>query len=122
MKYDSQSEKSFDTIENRNDNEKFCFYCGNIIKIEDLLCPICGKNQVLSVTINGSSKSWLATFLLCQFFGFIGLHRFYVGKIASGILMFFFGWATLGIWWLIDWISILSGKFKDSKGKIIPRS
>ena len=33
---------------------------------------------------NGSTKNWLTTLLLCWFFGFFGIHRFYAGKITTG--------------------------------------
>ena len=58
-------------------------------------------------------KSWLATVLLCQFLGTLGVHRFYTGRIVSGIfqLLTFGGF---GIWVLVDLIMIISGDFKDS--------
>jgi len=46
-------------------------------------------------------------------FGLCGLHRFYVGKIGTGILWLFTG-GLLGIGQLIDVIVILAGQFKDS--------
>ncbi len=57
-------------------------------------------------------KSWLATVLLCQFLGTLGVHRFYTGRVVSGIfqLLTFGGF---GIWTLIDLIMIISGDFKD---------
>jgi TM2 domain-containing membrane protein YozV len=57
-------------------------------------------------------KSWLATVILCQFLGWLGVHRFYTGRIVSGIfqLLTFGGF---GIWVLIDLIMIISGDFKD---------
>ena len=57
-------------------------------------------------------KSWLATVLLCQFLGTLGVHRFYTGRIISGIfqLLTFGGF---GIWVFIDLIMIVSGDFKD---------
>ena len=62
-----------------------------------------------------SRYSRLVVLLLCLFFGPFGLHRFYVGKIGTGILMLLtFG--GLGIWTLIDLILIIIGRFKDKDG------
>ena len=33
-----------------------------------------------------SDKKILPAFLLCFFFGVLGVHRFYVGKVGTGIL------------------------------------
>jgi len=55
------------------------------------------------------------------FVGFLGVHRFYVGKVGTGILMLLtFG--GFGIWALIDFIMILMGKFTDKKGNVIRNS
>lgn len=64
----------------------------------------------------GMQKSWLATVLLCQFLGTLGVHRFYTGRIVSGIfqLLTFGG---LGIWTLIDLIMIITGSFTDNFGR-----
>ncbi len=63
-------------------------------------------------------KDWLVVLLLCIFLGGIGVHRFYVGKIGTGILMILtFG--GLGIWTLIDLIMIIVGKFTDKEGNLI---
>ncbi|MCQ2789437.1 MAG: TM2 domain-containing protein [bacterium] len=45
-------------------------------------------------------------------------HRFYVKKYISGLL-FAFTLGGLGIWWLIDLVIILTGKFKDAEGNLI---
>lgn len=64
--------------------------------------------------IQGSERKGIA-FLLCYFFGMFGVHRFYLGKIPSGIAMLLtFG--GLGIWWLIDFILICSNEFSDKEG------
>lgn len=61
-----------------------------------------------------SPKSRLAAALLAWFLGVFGVHRFYVGKIGTGILMIV-TLGGLGIWTLIDFIIILIGNFKDKE-------
>lgn len=65
-----------------------------------------------------SSKSFVAAILLCFFLGSLGIHRFYVGKIGTGILQII-TLGGLGIWVLIDFIMIIIGKFSDSEGRRI---
>ena len=67
-----------------------------------------------------SSKSWLVTLLLCIFLGGLGVHRFYTGKIGTGILMLI-TLGGLGIWVLVDLIMIAVGKFKDKQGRELAR-
>ena len=65
-----------------------------------------------------SDKSRLAAALLCWFLGTLGIHRFYVGKTGTGVLMI----VTLGgvgIWTIIDFIVILIGSFRDKDGKAL---
>jgi len=65
-----------------------------------------------------SPKGFVPAYLLCWFLGFFGFHRFYAGKIGTGILMLVtFG--GLGIWYLIDTIMLLTGGFTDGDGLII---
>jgi TM2 domain-containing membrane protein YozV len=57
----------------------------------------------------------LPLFLLCFFLGVFGVHRFYAGKIGTGILQL----VTLGgfgIWAYIDLIFIIIGAFTDKDG------
>ena len=51
-------------------------------------------------------NKWVA-FLLCFFLGYLGAHRFYEGKIGTGLLWLFTG-GLLGIGWLVDLIIILT--------------
>ena len=65
-----------------------------------------------------SNKSRLIAFLLCFFLGVLGVHRFYVGKIGTGVLQLL-TLGGLGIWALIDLIMIIVGVFKDKEGKVL---
>lgn len=65
-----------------------------------------------------SPKLRLAAALFCGFFGTIGIHRFYVGKIGTGILMIL-TLGGLGIWTIIDFIMIVVGSFKDKQGRLV---
>ena len=102
-------------------DEKFCTTCGAIILEKAEICPKCGVRQPISGVFdpNASSRDWLTTLLLAIFLGGLGIHRFYTGKIGTGILMMLFGWLTCGIWWLIDIIMVATGRFRDIDGKYI---
>ena len=63
-------------------------------------------------------KSWLTALLLCIFCGGLGIHRFYVGKIGTGIL-FMLTAGLFGIGVLVDLIKIATGKFTDKNGNVI---
>ncbi len=65
-----------------------------------------------------SEKRNLPVFLLCFFLGTFGIHRFYVGKIGTGILQLL-TLGGVGFWWFIDMIIILSGGFTDKAGNRI---
>ena len=68
-----------------------------------------------------SEKGFVPALLLCLLLGFLGAHRFYVGKIGTGILMLV-TLGGLGIWNLVDLIVIAMGKFTDSDGLLVQAS
>jgi len=63
-----------------------------------------------------SDKKRLPALLLCFFFGGLGIHRFYVGKVGTGIVWLLTA-GVLGIGALVDFIMIIVGSFKDKEGK-----
>ena len=65
-----------------------------------------------------SPRSRLACALLAWIVGIFGVHRFYVGKVGTGIAMIF-TLGGLGIWVLVDLIMILVGSFKDKEGRLV---
>lgn len=67
---------------------------------------------------NVSHKSRLVVIILWFFFGVLGVHYFYAGRIGMGLLWLITG-GFFGIGWIIDIIIILTGSFKDSHGRPI---
>ena len=66
--------------------------------------------------MNYIHKSKITALLLCLFLGFLGIHRFYVGKSGTGILyLLTMGFGGIGV--LIDFILILIGSFRDKAGQ-----
>lgn len=115
--------------------KQFCKFCGEKIDTDCVICPKCGKqlkeiggndkNIIINNNNNASSSSsatatvvgvggarvgravnkWVS-FFLCLFLGFFGAHKFYEGKIGTGILYLF----TCGLFfigWIIDLLNIL---------------
>lgn len=98
---------------------KHCSQCGLQIQPNAKFCTQCGTNitTALSSSIETrSEKSATTALLLCLFLGTFGVHRFYVGKIKTGILMLLTG-GGLVIWTLVDLIRIACCKFTDNEGK-----
>ena len=83
-----------------------------------------------------STKSRLALTLLAFFLGELGIHRFYVGKIGTGVVMLIltivgyatvwvlFGFIPLAVVWVwnvVDFIMAVAGIFKDKEGNVIKK-
>jgi TM2 domain-containing membrane protein YozV len=107
----------------KQENEKYCTECGELINIKAEICPKCGVRQSIqsnpiSAEITEQKNKWITCLLLCWFLGVFGVHRFYTGHTTLGVVQLL----TLGgcgIWTIIDFIIIVSGNFKDAQGNPI---
>lgn len=96
---------------------KYCHRCGVVIDAEAVVCPKCG---VLQPTFTGATeKKLLPAVILCVSpLGIFGAHRFYAGKVGTGVLMAAtFG--GFGLWWAVDFVRLVIGKFRDGDGERI---
>lgn len=83
-----------------------------------------------------SEKSQLTALLLCLFLGTFGAHRFYVGKIITGIVYLLLGSTTLVyhilgfnygflvriafiLFLIVDIYALYSDSFTDRKGRLV---
>jgi TM2 domain-containing membrane protein YozV len=75
---------------------------------------------------SGMDAGWMSpkrrnvVILLCFFVGFLGIHRFYLGKIGTGILMIF-TLGGFGIWSLVDFFISIFGNYTDSNGRYVDK-
>ena len=66
--------------------------------------------------VSSYKRMWALLLASGGLFGFCGLHRFYVGKIGTGIV-WFLTWGLFGVGQLIDVILIIVGQFQDRYGR-----
>ena len=110
-------------------NARFCTFCGH--RVENAGQATAAAPQPVVVHVHNTIQSappapfiptetlsaknkWVAL-VLCAFLGWLGVHRFYAGKIGTGLVwMCSFGCFACG--WLVDFFVILSGKFRDGEG------
>ena len=65
-----------------------------------------------------NDKNFVLVATLCFLLGVFGVHRFYCGKIISGVLMVL-TIGGLGIWALVDFVIVCFGEFTDSQRRKI---
>jgi TM2 domain-containing membrane protein YozV len=100
-----------------NSHMMFCRACGSQMHVSAHACPGCGASQQGQAATQ-SQKRILPAAILCFFIGVLGVHRFYVGKVGTGILQLL-TLGGFGIWAFVDFIMIVIGSFRDSDGNQI---
>ncbi len=95
----------------------YCRACGQEIDPRAVVCVHCGvPTGVGARPYDPYAKDWLVALLLSIFLGNLGVDRFYMGHIGTGILkLITFG--GLGVWWLIDIILIATDSMTDGYGR-----
>ncbi|PAF46176.1 hypothetical protein BKH46_08545, partial [Helicobacter sp. 12S02634-8] len=98
----------------------YCSECGKEVNPKAVICTHCGCK------IKQEGRSFVVTLLLWFFLGTLGAHRFYTGKIGTGVVQLLLTITIYGlliniVWLLIDLITILTGSFKDKEGRDLAR-
>ncbi len=71
-------------------------------------------NRRADPTVSKASRG--IALLLAVVLGIFGAHRFYVGRVGTGLAMLF-TLGGLGIWWIVDIVMVATGQLKDMDGK-----
>jgi len=101
----------------------YCQRCGAAMAREERFCRSCGTDSTtpwgaapqVPYPAAVSDRKRLVALLLCIFLGVFGAHRFYVGKIGTGVI-WLFTLSLLGVGMLFDLILIIAGEFRDKQG------
>lgn len=71
-----------------------------------------------AVPSNSQAKSFRTVWLIAVFGGWLGIDRFYLGHIGTGVLKLL-GAGWYGIWWSVDMIRLLRGRQADKNGVLV---
>jgi len=74
---------------------KFCFACGAVLDARAELCPNCGVRQMPSPDSVSTGKDRVTAIVFALLLGGLGVHKFYLGKIALGVIYVIFSWTGI---------------------------
>ena len=113
------------------ENEKVCPNCGNVLQEENstpqqtptIIINNVNKNENTNINAGygGNSishKIKIAALILAIFLVCLGIHRFYVGKVGTGVIWLLTG-GLFVFGWIYDIVKIASGTFTDGAGCVI---
>jgi hypothetical protein len=100
-------------------DDRFCRNCGWDSKYAQGAPPPSPRPRA-PLPPNTSERNRLTALLLCVLLGPFGAHRFYLGKIGTGVLwLVTLGFLGLGV--VFDVIMIATGECRDIEGKPVLR-
>lgn len=107
-----ESHGAKETFENYAGKIKVCSKCGDAMPEDSFYCLNCGNAfpepdiefETMKKRINMQTGTWRnkwVALILCVLFGWLGVHRFYEGKVFTGLL-YLCTLGFLGIGWIVD--------------------
>jgi len=89
-------EKEKQTAPKLLDNHVYCYGCGRQVHAKAIACPLCGAPQCADARDSSHAHTNRYTAALLAFFlGWIGGHKFYLGRMISGGLYMLFCWSLI---------------------------
>lgn len=92
----------------KNQNQKFCHECGELINLKAEICPKCGVRQPanssmapapaslqISMPGQGQPRVKSTAALLAILLGGLGMHKFYMGQFWWGVIYIVFIWTLI---------------------------
>lgn len=73
----------------------FCFACGTQIDARAEVCPKCGVRQLIAMSAIRPTKDKVTAGILAILLGGLGIHKFYLGKTAQGVIYLLFFWTLI---------------------------
>lgn len=125
------------------DQAAFCEFCGQVVAQQTPVSPgvsawatpmtdvveveepelydkpdVAPAVESAHIPAQGAAKNFRTVWLISVFGGWLGIDRFYLGHIGTGVLKLL-GGGWYGIWWTIDMIRLLRGRQADKNGVLV---